>query len=176
MSSLARVSRLVPNPTLPPMKLIIVLLVSFAQLAPATQLRIETVTQPLYLHGADSEPRIEFLKVPYVTFASDPEWRFPAISTPFIPAGDKTVPREDVNLASLYKITVEGTYKDDGKDFLVKVDASKAVCPEGFPFTVEQVIDAVVTCVKIMYPARPPEEGILEIVVTPPGQKNKAPK
>ncbi|MGV3533815.1 MAG: hypothetical protein ACO1QR_15715 [Chthoniobacteraceae bacterium] len=156
--------------------IVILLLLGLAQLASATQLRIETVMQPLYLHGADSEPRIEFLKVPYATFAADPEWRFPAISTPFIPPADKTVPREDVNLASVYKITVEGTYKDDGKDFLVKVDASKAVRPEGYPFTVEQVIDAVVTCVKFMYPARPPEDGALEVVVTPPGQKAKVSK
>ena len=154
--------------------IIILLLLGWTHLAFATQLRIETVMQPLYLHGSDSNPRIEFQKVPYVTFASDPEWRFPAISTPFIPPGDKTVPREDVNLASLYKITVEGTYKDGDKDLLVKVDASKAVRPEGFPFTVEQVIDAVTTCVKTMYPAGPPEDGVLEIMIKRPDGKSQA--
>lgn len=158
-------------PITPAMKLIVLILLSFANLASATQLRIETVTQPLYLHGSDSEPRISFQNVPYVTFASDPEWRFPAISTPFIPPGDKTVPREDVNLASLYKITVEGTYKDGDKDLLVKVDASKAIRPEGYPFTVEQVIDAVTTCVKTMCPAGPPEDGVLEIVIKRPDGK-----
>lgn len=54
---------------------------------------------------------------------------------------------------------------------LVTVDASKAIQPEGYPFTIEQVIDAVVTCVKIMYPPRPADEGALEIVITRPEKK-----
>ena len=40
---------------------------------------------------------------------------------------------------------------DNGKDVLVTIDASKAAQPEGYPFSIEQVIDAVATCVKIMY-------------------------
>ena len=74
----------------------------------------------------------------------------------------------DVNLASLYHIRVNGTYKEDGKDILVTVDASKATRPDGYPFTVEQLIEAVVTCVKIMYPQRPPDEGAFDISVTRP--------
>ena len=48
---------------------------------------------------------------------------------------------------------------------LVTIDASKAAQPEGYPFSVEQVIDAVATCVKIMYPDRPADEGALKISV-----------
>ncbi len=142
-----------------------------AQVASATQLRIESVTQPLYLHGSDADRRVYFQTVPFVTFSSDPEWRFSAISAPFIPPSAGTWHPQDVNLTSLYRITVSGTYKTEGNDILVKVDASKAVRPENYPFTLEQVIEAVVTCVKIMYPTRPPGEGNLEIVIIQPEQQ-----
>ncbi len=39
--------------------------------------------------------------------------------------------------------------------FVVTIDASKAKVPEGYPFTIAQVIDAVETCAKLMYPASP---------------------
>ena len=90
-----------------------------------------------------------------------------------------TVPLQshDVNLVSFYRIAAHGTYKKNDKDFLVTVDASKAIQPEGYPFTVDQVIDAVVTCVKIMYPHRPSDEkGVLEIVISRAGDKPKATK
>jgi len=158
------------------MKSIFILLLTCAQFASGSLLRIETVTQPLYLHGSDSDPRISFQAVPYVTFASDPEWRFPAISSPFIPPSESSSPSHDVNLASLYRIAIHGTYKKNDKDFLVTVDASKAIQPEGYPFTVDQVIDAAVTCVKIMYPHRPSEEGVLEIVISRAHGKPKVAK
>ena len=149
------------------MKPLLLALLLTAQLASGSLLRIETVTQPLYLHGSDSDPRIRFEPVPYVTFASDPEWRFSAISVPFTPPASGSWKPHDVNLASAYRIAVEGNYKEDGKDILVGIDASKAVRPEGYPFTIEQVIDAVVTCVKIMYPPLPADEGSLEIAIKP---------
>jgi hypothetical protein len=144
---------------------------SVAQIASATLLRIESVTQPLYLHGADSDPRISFQAVPCVTFASDPEWRFGAISAPFIPSTAGTWRPHDINLISLYRIIVDGTYKEDGKDILVTVDASKATRPENYPFTIEQVIDAAITCVKIMYPTRPADDGVLDISIIRPAQQ-----
>jgi hypothetical protein len=60
---------------------------------------------------------------------------------------------------------VDGTYADNDKDVLVTIDASKAAQPEGYPFSVEQVIDAVATCVKIRYPERALDEGALKISV-----------
>ncbi len=140
-----------------------------SQLAPGSQLRIEAVTQPLYLHGSDSDPRISLQPVPCVTFFSDPEWRLPAISAPFIPPAVGPRPPHDINLASLYRISVSGNYEKDGKDFRVTIDASKAIQLDGYPFTIKQVIDAVVTCVKIMFPQGPEEDGVLEIAITRPG-------
>ena len=112
---------------------------------------------------------IRIVDVPFATMWADPEWRFSAISRPFVPATDGSW-REphDVNLASLYGITVSGTYKKNSRDIEVVIDASKAVVPPGYPFTIEQVVDAVTTCVKLMYPAKPEEEGKLLINVISP--------
>jgi hypothetical protein len=90
---------------------------------------------------------------------------FLAISVPFIPPTGGSWRAHDVNLASIYHIVVDGTYADNDKDVLVTIDASKAAQPEGYPFSVEQVIDAVATCVKIMYPERALDEGALKISV-----------
>jgi len=147
------------------MKIVFPLLLVTVHMSFASELGLTSVTQPLYLHGSESDPRIAFESVPYVTSASDPEWRFSAISVPFIPPTGGSWRAHDVNLASIYHIAVDGTYAENGKDLLVNVDASKAAQPEGYPFSVEQVVDAVVTCVKIMYPARPSDEGALKISV-----------
>ena len=155
------------------MKIATALLVVTMHISFASQLGLTNVTQPLYLHGSEADPRIAFESVPYVTAASDPEWRFSAISVPFIPPTSGSWRAHDVNLASIYHIVVDGTYAENGKDMLVTVDASKAAQPEGYPFSVEQVIDAVVTCVKIMYPERPPDEGALKISVVRKGKTAK---
>ncbi len=154
--------------------LFVSLLLVFTQLASGSELSLRTVTQPLYLHGSESDPRISFEPVPYMTFGSDPEWRFIAIATPFFPPAGGATKSQNVNLTSLYQILVEGSYKKDSQDLLVTIDASKAIQPEGYPFTIEQVIDAVTTCVKIMYPPRPPDDGVLEIAVVRPKPKAKA--
>jgi hypothetical protein len=127
----------------------------------------------LYLHGSETDPRISIQSVPFSTFYADPEWRFSAIAKPFIPQTDGSWQPHDVNLTSLYGLVVGGGYKENGKDILVTIDASKAAPPEGYPFTVDQVIDAVVTCVRLMYPPRPKDEGTLEIVVVRPKEKQQ---
>ena len=154
----------------------IALFLSFVQVASSTLLRLETVSLPLYLHGSDEDTRISIRSVPFATSGSDPEWRFSAISKPFLPPTGGSLRTHDVNLTSLYGLVVGGSYKENGKDMLVTIDASKAVPPEGYPFTVEEVIDAVTTCVKLMYPPRPSDEGALDIVITRPEKKPHQPK
>jgi hypothetical protein len=156
--------------------ILLALLICFVPLASGTALRLVTVTQPQYLHGSESDTVITFQPVPFVTFFSDPEWRFGAIARPCIPQTDGTWKPHDVNLTSLYKISVSGGYKENNRDILVKIDASKAVVPEGYPFSIEEVIDAVTTCVKMMYPPKPAEDGTLEITVIRPVKKPAAKK
>lgn len=137
--------------------------------ASATVMGLTSVKQPVFLLESDEEMRIRIIDVPFVTAWADPEWRFSAIGKPFIPATDDSW-REpgDVNLTSLCRIKVSGTYKQDSEDVEVIIDASKAAVPDGYPFTLDQVLDAVTTCVKLMYPPRPEDEGKLEIKVVPP--------
>ncbi len=151
----------------------------FLSLAPFTsgsELRLDSISLPLYLHGSDTDPRISIVAVPFATFYAEPEWHFSAIAKPFVPPTDGTWERHDVNLVSQYGIQVSGDYKENGKDMLVTIDASKAVVPEGYPFTIEQVIDAASTCVKLAYPERPHEEGTLEIAIARPKKRAKSEK
>ena len=149
-----------------------ILLLCFVQTASASVLRLTTVTQPLYTHS-DSDPIISFTQVPHITFQADPECRFPAIATPFIPPTSNPKPATDVNLVSLYRIAISVDSKDDGAKLIVTIDATKAVLPEDYPFTIEQVIDAAATCVKLMYPPRPADEVTLDITIKRPKQKAK---
>ncbi len=152
------------------------LLLCFAPVASGSVLRLDSISLPLYLHGSEADPRISIVAVPYVTFYADPEWCFSALSKPFVPPTDGTWKPHDVNLASVYGIVVSGTYKDNNMDMVVTIDASKASVPEGYPFTIEQVITAVDTCVKLAYPSRPADEGALEIVITRAKAKSKPKK
>lgn len=49
----------------------------------------------------------------------------------------------------------------------ITIDASSAKKPEGYPFTIEQVTDAVMTCVKLMTPIVPENERKMIIKVLP---------
>ena len=149
-----------------------ILLLGCVQTSPASQLRLTTVSQPLYMHS-DSDPVITITQVPYVTFHADPEWRFPAIATPFIPPTSNPQPGTDVNLVSVYRIAISVETNDDGSKMTVTIDATKATRPEDYPFTIEQVIDAAATCVKLMHPPRPADEFTLEITIKRPKQKGK---
>ena len=151
------------------------LFLSLTAVASASELRLDSISLPLYLHGSESDSRITIVAVPFVSFFASPEWRFPAISKPFVPPTDGTWKPHDVNLASVYGLVVSGGTKEDSMDMVVTIDASKAAVPEGYPFSVEQVIAAVETCVKLAYPPRPSDEGALEIVITRP-KKKSAPK
>jgi hypothetical protein len=118
---------------------------------------------------SDEDPVIRITAVPIVSFYADPEWRFSAISKPFVPATDGGVKTPgDVNLVSLYGVKITGTYAKGNLDMEVVIDASVAKVPEGYPFTIAQVTDAAATCVKFMYPARPEKEGELLITIIPP--------
>ena len=77
-----------------------VLLLNLAQVASGSLLRLDTISLPLYLHGAESEPRIAITSVPFATFHADPEWRFTAISKPFVPPTDGSWRPHDRSLIS----------------------------------------------------------------------------
>lgn len=147
------------------------LLLLAALTAHASQLGLFPVKQPLYLHGSDTDPEIRITDVPFASSHAFPEALFSAISTPFVPPTDGSW-REtnDVNLASLYRIRVSAEVVTDAdpEHWIITIDASGAYVPEGYPFTVEQVVDSVATCVRLTAPARPESERKLTIRHLPP--------
>lgn len=136
-----------------------------------TQLSLRSTVLPIYLHGAATDEKIEQVTVPFVSFHADPEWRLAALSTPFIPPTDSSWEPRDVNLTSLYGIKVVGGQIADSADVRVVVDVSAAKVPDDYPFSVQEVTDAVVHCVKLVFPTIPGGGKLLLEVV---GAKSSA--
>ena len=148
------------------MKSVIMLLLTMTLPSFATGLQLNSVKQVVYLNGSDTDATMAIIDVPFVTAYAAPEWRFSAISKPFIPATDGSWKNPgDVNLASLYGINVGGTYRKNSKDFEVTIDITKANVPDGYPFTTNQVLEQVKKCVDLMYPHGLKDEGKLVIKV-----------
>jgi hypothetical protein len=146
-----------------------VLLLLLATITSATQLALVVVKQPLYLHGSDTDSAIQLVDVPVAYATSHPESYFAAIHLPFVPAtnGSWREPA-DINMASVYGLRVSCVEMRGSpvREWRITVDATAAKRPEGYPFTVDQVIDATVTCIKVMAPPVPESERkvILEIL------------
>jgi hypothetical protein len=152
------------------MKYIVIAIALLFATTEASVLRLFTIKQPLYLHGSDTDPLIEFCDVTFASFHSSPEAEISAIARPFIPPSDGSVKKPaDVNLTSLYriKITVEESAEETPSRLTITVDASAAKVPEGYPFTIEQVTDAAVTCVKLVSRTRPEDEQKRIIKIIP---------
>lgn len=148
------------------------LILSAISLVQATTLGLASIKLPLYLHGSDGDTQITFADVPFVSAWSAPEATFAAISRPFIPLSDDSwKEREDVNVVSVYGLRVSAADEstDSLSHWIITIDASAAKRPEGYPFTLEQVIDATTHCIKSMCPVRPEDEHKTTIKVV--GQK-----
>lgn len=133
----------------------------------ATSLGMMIVKMPIYVHASDGDAEIQITDVPFVTAGAVPESRYSAICHSFVPPHEMWNDPEDVNIASVYGIKIDTTVdtKDDIMVITVVVDARDAKRPEGYPFTVAQVADAVVSCAKAMTPIRPEDEEVVQIKV-----------
>ena len=149
----------------------IALFTLLSTLANATQLGMVIVKQPLYLHGSDSDVQIRIVDVPVAYSTSYPESYFAAIYLPFIPATNGSWKHPtDVNMASVYGIKVSASEGSTGSvaEWKIIIDASTSKQPDGYPFTIEQVIDATMTCIKVMCPPKPESEHKITIEVIRP--------
>lgn len=137
----------------------------------ATTICLGNLKLPLYLHGSDCDAVIQIMDVPFVAGGASPEWWVHALRSPFIPPSDKYwKAKGDLNMTSLYGVEVGCKVTGPTSDFEVTIDASKAMVPKGYAFTIEQVVEATATCVRLMYPDRPPGEGKLVLKVVPAPQ------
>lgn len=155
------------------MKATLLLLVLLVQSAQSTLVSLGPVKMPLYLHGSDTDPRISIMDVPVIDGSSSPEEMYSAISRVFTPPSPARFQKTNVNMASSYGILASLSYGEAKEElhWIITVDASSAKKPEGHPFSVEQVVDAVVTCVKLMSPMAPEDEHKITIKVLPPSDR-----
>ncbi|HRH97506.1 MAG TPA: hypothetical protein PLB55_16315 [Prosthecobacter sp.] len=152
------------------MKVILLALTFLILPAQATSLGLLIVKMPIYLHGSDADTQIQILDVPVMNASDSNEAIYGAICHSFIPpntSSRSTAP--DINIASQYGIGVsfEDAQVKDIFHVTITIDASSAKKPEGYPFTIEQVTDAVMTCVKMMTPTVPEDERKTTIKVLP---------
>jgi hypothetical protein len=138
--------------------LLLFLILGAANLS-ATQRRLDSITIPVYYHGSDTDAKIENLSVPYAVYSSEPEWRGAAMSRPYIPpAIEANHQPGDINLLSLYGVevsadlVVDEAKRTSGPDVTVTIDASRAARPDGYPFSIEDVIEAARACVGMNIP------------------------
>lgn len=154
--------------------LLFILLGSLAPRAAATSLALVTIKQPVYMH-TDGDAQISIVDTQAAIVSGVPEELFTAITWPHRPAAgglSAEHAQQNINLASLYNITVSGN-GENPDETVVTIDASRARVPKTYPFTIEQVVDAVTTCVKLMHPARPDDEGKFTIRTILPGADDK---
>jgi hypothetical protein len=140
-------------------KFLLLVLGFFAMDLPATQRRLDSIHLPLYYHGSDTDPTIQTVSVPYATYSSAPEWKGAAMSKPYVPPGlEANHQPGDVNLLSLYGIKVSADLVVDeakrtaGPDVIVTIDASKTTRPDGYPFSIEEVVESARSCVPLNFP------------------------
>lgn len=149
------------------MKMLLLVLTCVTLSAQATTLGLMTVKMPVYLHGSDGDTQIDIIDVPVINAFALPESLYTAITHSFVPTSvSEGVKPENVNVAAEYGI--KASMEEKGEDlphWIITIDASAAKKPEGYPFTIEQVTDAVVTCVKMMTPVVPEDERKLTIKV-----------
>ncbi|WP_009963294.1 hypothetical protein [Verrucomicrobium spinosum] len=142
----------------------------------ATTLGLGTLKLPVYLHGSDSDAYVQIIDVPFVAGGASPEWWVHALGLPFVPPSDPFWrEKSDVNMVSRYGLSITCQVGNFDEDFEVTIDAKKAKIPEGYPFTIEQVVDSAATCVRLMYPDRPKGEGKLAIKIIPESANPEAP-
>lgn len=153
------------------MKAIFLALSLAALPAYATTLGLLTVKMPVYLHGADEDAVIQIMDIPVTNGSSTNEAKYGGICHAFVPPNlSSWVKPANINIAHEYGIhaMMEERQENGTHQWIITVDASSAQRPEGYPFTIEQVTDAVMTCARLMTPAVPEEERKVTFKLLPP--------
>lgn len=150
------------------MKTIITILFLSIGVAHASLLGLIHVKQPLYLPNSDGGPEILVMDVVVATSTASPCGDLAAIAVPFTPPTDGSWTRPtNVNLTSLCGIKVtanEGT----SRMLEVVIDATSANIPVGVPFTLDQVIESVSKCVKLVATSKGFSSERLELKIRRP--------
>ncbi len=131
-------------------------LVSFTQ---ATTTSFILVKMPVCLYSESNElPPIIILDVPVLRSHGAPDQDFGYICSEYLPpSAAKWAKPENVNIAATYGIIISAEMSPPDKTLTLTIDASSARKPEDSPHSIEQVMDAVEKCVKLMEASVMPE-------------------
>ena len=136
--------------------------------AHASQLRLTFLHLPVYFHS-DTDPELTKLTVPFVTSYASPEALLGAMSLPYRPHHDTSwKTQEDINLISVYGFQLAYAPIPGTKDYRLTIDTSKAKAPDGYPFSVQDVLEKIKLCAPKNYNAN--QESKLVIDVAGPEQ------
>ncbi|MCG8603049.1 MAG: hypothetical protein MI807_23085 [Verrucomicrobiales bacterium] len=119
---------------------------TFAQ---ATTPTLTSITQPLFYLGSAGDAEIQFIETPKIINNAGVMFWVELFHNPT----DLDGADGDLNLISLYGLTVSLSEWDaEGNPTLITIDATRAIRPPRYPFTVEEVADAATKAVRIEFP------------------------
>jgi hypothetical protein len=141
--------------------LLLALLGCFA--AHASELRLTFLHLPVYFLS-DTDPELTKLSVPFVTSYASPEALLGAMNLPYRPHHDASWrTQEDINLISVYGFQLEYAPISGSKDYRLTIDTSKAKAPDGYPFSVQDVLEKIKLCAPLNYNADKDSKLLIEV-------------
>lgn len=149
-------------------RLVSIAFLFLAGTASATTPTLTSITQPLFYLGGADDVQIHFIETPKIQNNADVMFWIGLFHAPTeIPGSDG-----DMNLISIYGFKVSLSENDsEGHPTLITVDATEAVKPPRYPFSVEDVAEAAVKAVRIEFP----DEELTKIEVKRAGDLPKKP-
>ena len=99
----------------------------------------------------DSSPPILILDVPILRSHGAPDYDFGFVCSEYKPRSTANwVEPYNVNVAAMYGITIHGALSPKNDLLTITIDASKAQKPDDMEHSVDEVVDAVEKCVRLM--------------------------
>jgi len=72
--------------------------------------------------------------------------------------------KQDVNLISVYGFKLSYKQIEGSKNYRLTIDASKAKAPEGYPFSVQQVLDRIKICAPLNFDSYNDSKLLIDVV------------
>jgi len=134
------------------MKAFLLLFSFLFSVAQASTTSFLMVKMPVCLSDESVEyPGIIILDVPVLRAGGAPDCDFGLICSEYMPPSKaKWAKPDNVNIAATYGILISVQMTPADHALTLTIDASSAHKPEGAPYSIEQVMDTVEKCVKLM--------------------------
>ena len=130
-------------------RLLTILLLLHSNIFATDKIQTILVTTPV-LYALD-EGGVKFAKIPYTGWDIDNPFNSCAFySSPRVVFENQEHLKQDINLISAYKITVDSNHHDGITHITVRTQ--KAIKPDGFPLTVEKIVELTVKAVRADFP------------------------